>query len=1338
MIAIAWAFSVGVVVPRADIASATDLCQVVSPPTDSPSVDARQRGDIVQALSLADAQIVYAQRFGSKAADLGRAQGDRAMSLVALGRFDEARAAAAEAMELQTSRFGMASPEAIEARLVVAEVADTMGQPGRAQAELRQVIAKASALACPKPWLKARAELDLAELLPAEKSERQPLARSALASITVVYGPSHWRVADAQRVLASTLPFPREQSRADDILAEALAKIEPLGGDDFRVLRIRRILALNRMMNGDTAAGPAEIEDICRRISTRVGPTNAVSIACTRDMGLALLWAGRNDEAAELTSRGFDLSKANLGVDHPTTASFLLLGGSVRAAQKQFDKSRTNFSSYGRWAAKVYGPENSQVFWAALYYAGTFSEEGKFKESVTEYLRLEKPAQSVFAKNDPYLADLYYAIGYNSGGVGRGDKVEEYLRRASNIADEAWGVDSWKTLRTRCQLAWLLVSMRRFDEGGAMLEGQYGRALKLPRRQQARSICVSKYAQFLGFARGDAKSSDKILLDEFFPAGLENTKIDDNNGQAAVALALNASQAGDLDAAERIMGQVLQSDWQVETADFTFLAAVARYIQLLSAAGRHDEVIFLTDQVFLPVYNRLRQLDFLAAFGEFVRIMPSTLTSGGDEASARAILGLLTSVLDDYSKIIANEPGLYDEVLAVTAQAATYVQEHKIAVSRTRELVDYRVKTLPPDAPLTRQAKEWLAEALIADQQPEAAEPLLKEIAPYFEKLDASDMSRLTFLVTRASAVLGRPGREADALGLVRQVLTAVDEQRLQAGRSQARLSRFQDAGRCECTFVALADADWHAAKAGVEDPAKLKLEAFAALQRGMTGPASKAVASAAARRAADERSGRLGQLASELQSLNDAWLAAELDKTRALAIGPQRSDAVAAIEAGQHDREARMAIIETTLKARYPRYFDLLRSDPVSPEEAQRMMRRDEAILIAVPTYYGVHSVVVARDGIWWHRADVPYKQLSTMIKRLRTDLEAGRETCHGSASTDAGGRRCGSYDRETAWKLYQLMVGPLADHLAGKRHVFVASADILASVPFAALVSGPSKGDDADPDALRATPWFGDAHALTQISSIRSLQLHRRFSGRGGVARQGFAGFGDPLVFGEASAKAEGGLASAPGLADVAAVRALPRIDYTAVELYRLRDALGAPPDALHLREQATETKVKTLDLSNDRVLAFATHGLVAWQAGDVSEPALVMSPPDSPTREDDGLLTAPEIATLRLNADWVILSACDTASGGWEGAPVLAGLARAFFYAGARSLLVSHWPVRDDVAADLVSQTIRRAQRDRRISRAEALQAAMRATRNSTSDSTRAHPAAWAPFVLVGDAW
>ena len=155
--------------------------------------------------------------------------------------------------------------------------------------------------------------------------------------------------------------------------------------------------------------------------------------------------------------------------------------------------------------------------------------------------------------------------------------------------------------------------------------------------------------------------------------------------------------------------------------------------------------------------------------------------------------------------------------------------------------------------------------------------------------------------------------------------------------------------------------------------------------------------------------------------------------------------------------------------------------------------------------------------------------------------------------------------------------------------------------------------------------------------------------------------------------------------GLAKVSAVRSsLPSLPETADELRTMAGILGGDNSDLFLRERATERHIKSAALDKYRVLAFATHGLVAGELKGLAEPALVLTPPRVASAEDDGLLTASEVATLKLNADLVILSACNTAAAdGTPGADALSGLTKAFFYAGARTLLVSHWPVASGAA-------------------------------------------------------
>jgi CHAT domain-containing protein len=361
--------------------------------------------------------------------------------------------------------------------------------------------------------------------------------------------------------------------------------------------------------------------------------------------------------------------------------------------------------------------------------------------------------------------------------------------------------------------------------------------------------------------------------------------------------------------------------------------------------------------------------------------------------------------------------------------------------------------------------------------------------------------------------------------------------------------------------------------------------------------------------------------------------------------------------------------------------------------------------------------------------------------------------------------------FDVARAYKLYQRLFGGIEDLIKDK-HLLIVPSGPLTQLPFQALVThSPKAALPVSFAGYRDIAWLARRHAITVLPTVASIKTLRDLA-KQSQAAEPYIGFGNPLLEGDPSrypddaAKAKlarekscpdaplqrvaslsgsrGGAhvsTRSPGrvvnVADVLRQAPLPE---TADELCEAARDLGVDPAShVYIGKKATEAELKRLSdsgaLGRYRILHFATHGFVAGDLAGTWEPGLVLTPPDTASRVDDGYLTATEILTLKLDADLVILSACNTASGAAANEEPLSGLAGAFFHAGARSLLVSHWEVASDSTVLLITKAVAESEANPKIGRAEALRRSM-LSMIERGKTYQAHPAFWAPFVLVGE--
>jgi CHAT domain-containing protein/tetratricopeptide (TPR) repeat protein len=517
---------------------------------------------------------------------------------------------------------------------------------------------------------------------------------------------------------------------------------------------------------------------------------------------------------------------------------------------------------------------------------------------------------------------------------------------------------------------------------------------------------------------------------------------------------------------------------------------------------------------------------------------------------------------------------------------------------------------------------------------------------------------------------------------------------------------------------------------AGTSYAPRLREEAFAAMQWSKASGTAAAVAHMAARFAAG--SDALAALVRQRQDTHNRLDADEAAILKSVTQPPDKRDpkAEAARRANADGIRQRLTQLDADLAAKFPAYAELASPTPISIAETQNLLVPNQALIVYAVGTNESYIAVVNHNSAGIFGVPIGAQALSAAVKKLRDSLDP-----EGKTSVPP-------FEASMAFQLYQQFFAPAEPALKGVTQLYVVTDGALESLPLGVLLTGKPAADTLSvPGQLRAAPWLARRYPVSVLPSVSSLKVLRQFASAA-HAPQPYMGFGDPVLKPQ-----PGGDRGAPPLArgvqsvyrgdavDQAELRDLPSLPETAGELQAEAKLFQAAPDSVLLQEAATVTAVKQADLVSRRVIAFATHGLLAGDVG-VAEPGLVLTPPANPTPQDDGLLKASEIAQLKLNADLVILSACNTAaSDGTPGAEGFSGLSKAFLYAGARSLMVSHWSVISDSTVTLMTRMAAQL-KQKGVGRAEALRCAEIDLMDDKNHPEFAHPMFWAPFVVVGE--
>ena len=615
------------------------------------------------------------------------------------------------------------------------------------------------------------------------------------------------------------------------------------------------------------------------------------------------------------------------------------------------------------------------------------------------------------------------------------------------------------------------------------------------------------------------------------------------------------------------------------------------------------------------------------------------------------------------------------------------------------------------------------------------AEPLYQRSLSIRQQTLSPDHAKVAESLNHLAILYQAQGQPIQALTLSRRA-SAITRQRIVAAGVDEAASREASTGH-EGLFQHLSLLALNPAN---EPVPKLTDEALQTVQLAQASGTASAIAKMAARFASG--SDALAVLAKRKQDAAQRRSKGEAQLVRASGQTPDKRDAVA--EQRLRDELAQtvkeLEGIDTELTQRFPAYQELARPEPVTVAKVQALLRPGEAMLVYGLDASGSYVWVVTPKQASFKALPAKRKDLESQVARVRSQMALDGADQGLKVSVDV------------LHGLYTSLFAPIAPELAGISHVMVVPTGPLQSLPFGMLVTAPTPAITTDAD-YRKVPWLIKKYAFSVLPSVSSIQAFRQFA-KTQQAKGAFVGFGDPALGTEsdltrgARAKLDmvavfrnvgAGVSAAGGadIADVDFIRGTPSLPETADELRNMARILKADASSVWLREQATETRVKTMDLSRYRTLAFATHGTLAGQISGAGEPGLLLTPPKLGTLEDDGYLSASEIAKLNLNANWVVLSACNTAAAdGTPGAEGLSGMAKAFFYAGARSLLVSHWPVASEATVPLTTVMLKEYEAYPKQGKAQAQRKAILALMNTPGRPEYAHPLYWAPFVVVGE--
>jgi CHAT domain-containing protein/Tfp pilus assembly protein PilF len=1029
------------------------------------------------------------------------------------------------------------------------------------------------------------------------------------------------------------------------------------------------------------------------------------------------LWAQRLEDVNELNKRATELFNARqysdaipivlrvlairektLSRDHPDVATSL---NNLAALYQRLGRYADAEPLYQRSLAifeKALGHDHPDVEPLLNNLAEVYESQGRYADAEPFYQRSLAIREKVLGRDDPSVGIALNDLAELFRKQGRYADAEPLYQRALAIYERALGSDHPAAATSLNNLALVYQSQGRYAEAEplfhrslAIVEKAFGpnhpdvatslnNLAELYRNQGRYGDAELLYKRSLAIrekALGRGHPNVAQSLNNLATLYRNQGQYDDAEPLYKESLAIYETALGPDHPAVAMslnnLAVLYQSQGRYSDAERLHLRSLAVYENALGPA--HPEIASSLNNLAALYKHQGRYVEAEQFYRRALTIREQAL--GRDHPDVAESLNNIAELYQDQGRYGETET-LYQRSLAIFEDALGRDHSHVATLLNNLAWL-YGIQARYADAEPLYQRALTIAEKALGRDHPDVAEKL----------------NNLAYLYMQQA-------RYADALPIIKRTL------------SQGTLNKV------------IAFPVFFASQAqGLINAPQALADSYEVAQRASSSAAANAVSKLAARFAAG--SSELAQLvrrdqdlAAEAESLDKAVLAF-VSKPPAQRSAAAEEEIRKRIEGVKVERER----ISQIFNERFPDYVALSKPKPLSLQETQALLADDEALLVFD---FGTKSYawIVTSTDADWTELKISASELDAQVKTLRRWLTDPRQR----------------FDPGLAYKIYQATFGAFADKIAARKRLTIITNGALTSLPPALLVTKDPSGK-----TLKDLDWLIRSHAITVLPSVASLKVLRGGS-QTSSARKPMIAFADPVFSkaARASAQQQAALESITSFyrgtqVDVAAIgEHLPQLPGTRREVKEIAAELEAPSQDVRLGVDATETAVKQAKLDQYRIVYFATHGLVSGYleqfAKSKAEPALALSIPAQPTEEDDGLLTASEIAQLKLDADWAVLSACNTAAEEKPGAEALSGLARAFFYAGARSLIVSHWSVSDEATARLMVGTFRASARDPKLSHAEALRQSMLAMIDGAKSDAEADPRLWASFVVVGE--